>query len=145
MEAMAELPPMNGKLLFYANHLAMTELYPLGACDGAVSIPTMLDDSIPARTVWSLPLDAATRLRKRIALETHHDLRPLQYQDDRNLWRVIKDALLSPYTFLVKPDADYVRRAARPNELFFVADFSEAGEIRRAALVSSSGAASTGP
>jgi LmbE family N-acetylglucosaminyl deacetylase len=145
LEAMSELPPMPGKLLFYANHLARTELYPVGPCEGAVSIPPMLDESVRIRTVWSLALDAHTRLRKRIALETHHDLRPLQYQDGRKLSGVIKDALLRPYTYLVQPDVDYVRRAARPNELFFVADFAEADEIRRAAGPPAAGAASSAP
>jgi LmbE family N-acetylglucosaminyl deacetylase len=145
LEALSELPPMPGKLLFYANHLAKTELYPVGPCDGAVSIPPMLDESVPIGTVWSLALDAHTRLRKRIALETHHDLRPLQYQDGRTLAGVIKDALLRPYTYLVQPDVDYVRRAARPNELFFVADFAEASAIRRAVPPPAAGAASSAP
>ena len=145
LEALSELPPMPGNLLLYANHLSMTELYPVGPCEGAVSIPPMFDESVTIRTVWSLPLDAHTRVRKRVALETHHDLRPLQYQDGRTLLGVIKDALLRPYTYLVQPDIDYVRRAVRPNELFFVMDFAEAGELRRVVLKSAAGAASSAP
>lgn len=145
LEAMAELPPMPGKLLFYVNHLPTTELYPVGRCDGTVSIPPMHDESVAIDTVWSLPLDAHTRVRKRVALETHHDLRPPQYQDGRTLLSVIKDALLRPYTHLVQPDIDYVRRAVRPNELFFVADFAEAAKIRRSALKPVVGGVSTAP
>jgi LmbE family N-acetylglucosaminyl deacetylase len=143
LEAMEGLPPMQGKLLFYVNHLPMTELYPVGRCDGAISIPPMLDESVAIGSVWSLALDAHTRLRKRLALETHHDLRPSQYHDRRTLLAVIKDALLRPYTFVVQPDLDYVRRAVRPNELFLVADYSEAAGIRRAVPTPAAGGVST--
>jgi LmbE family N-acetylglucosaminyl deacetylase len=145
LEALDELPALRGKLLFYANHLAMTELYPVGPCEGAVSIPPMLDEAVQIGTVWSLALDSHTRLRKRVALETHHDLRPLQYQDGRTLLGVVKDAVMRTYTYLVQPDVDYVRRAARPNELFFVADFAEAAQIRRAAPSPASAAVSSVP
>ena len=145
LEALMEMPQLAGKLLFYANHLPMTELYPVGRCDGTVTIPPMLDESVAIGTVWSPPLDLHTRLRKRVALESHHDLRPPQYQENRTLLGVIKDAILRPYTYLVQPDIDYVRRAVRPNELFFVEDYADAGDLRRVAAGTAAGGVSTVP
>jgi LmbE family N-acetylglucosaminyl deacetylase len=124
----AELPA--GKLLLYSNHAIGTELYPFGANDGVMSVPPMHDTEAYFESMLSVPLDAQTRLRKQIALEAHHDLRPAPPKGSRDFVRVLKDAIMAPYEHIVGADTDYVRRAARANELFFVVDYARARRVR---------------
>jgi LmbE family N-acetylglucosaminyl deacetylase len=124
----AELP--SGKLLFYSNHAIGTELYPFGANDGVMSVPPMHDTDAYFESILLVPLDSTTRLRKQIALEAHHDLRPPPPKGRRSFMRVLKDAIRAPYVHLVGADNDYVRRAARANELFFVVDYARARRVK---------------
>lgn len=124
----AELPA--GKLLLYSNHAIGTELYPFGANDGVMSVPPMHDTEAYFESILLAPLDSQTRLRKQIALEAHHDLRPPPPNGRRDFMRVLKDAIRAPYVHIVGADNDYVRRAARANELFFVVDYARARRLR---------------
>jgi LmbE family N-acetylglucosaminyl deacetylase len=129
LEAMTQVSLGSGKLLFYANHLRGTEMYPFGASDGVVSPPPIHDEGEYCQSMLSLALSGVAQLRKQVAIETVHDLRPPSRKHRPSLMQTIHAALLSVYEYLVRADNDYVRRAARPNELFFVVDYSHVARL----------------
>lgn len=131
LEALMEMGLGQGLLLFYANHLHGTELYPYGPNDGIVSIPPMHDARVFFQSILSIPLDRRTRLRKQVALEAHHDLIAPPVARSPSLPRLLLCALRAPYIHLVRANNDYARRSVRPNELFFTADYDQAETIRR--------------
>lgn len=130
IDALGRVGLTEGRLLLYVNHAIGSELYPYGAKDGAVSIPPVSDPRAYYQTVLSLPLEHRTRLHKQIAIEAQHDLRPAVAANALGFNRVLRDSIRAPYDHIVEPNTDYVRRAVRPNEIFFVVDFTEAGRLR---------------
>jgi LmbE family N-acetylglucosaminyl deacetylase len=133
LEALEALA-MKGRLLLYVNHVHGSELWPYGPNDGEVSVPPVYRGAGRHSGVLSMPLDRRAQLRKRLAIEAHHDLQPPPSTQTMNLIGAIRRAMRDVYCFIVQPDSDYVRRAARPNEIYFVGDFADASELRQAAL-----------
>jgi LmbE family N-acetylglucosaminyl deacetylase len=126
--------PIEGCLLLYVNHAIGSELWPYGPNDGEVSVPPSSSGAGSCSGVLSVPLDRPAQLRKRLAIEAHHDLQPPPSMRATNLFAAVRRAMRDVYCFIVQPESTYVRRAVRPNEMFFVVDFSNAAKLRRAAL-----------
>jgi LmbE family N-acetylglucosaminyl deacetylase len=123
LEALERLhdPPL--RLVLYTNHHARSEYYPFGPADAAVTLPPWFDETTPVRALLSHPLDRERQVAKLFALDAMHDLRPAPAfvlgDSTRQLFgrlaALVRDARRDPAREL-----SYFRRAARPNELFFV-------------------------
>lgn len=124
----------NVTLLLYTNHHVLSEYYPFGPADAAVTLPPWFDAALPVGSVYAHRLDADEQRDKLFALDAMHDLRAAPRRltggpVDRFLLR-----LRLAVTGLVRDpvsDYSYYRRAVRPNELFFVY-----GPADRASLLS---------
>jgi exo-1,4-beta-D-glucosaminidase len=107
----------NGKpaFLLYTNH-ASENRYPFGPSDSAVSVPPWSGREIPIESIYSYSLTPDLQRRKLFALESMHDLRLSPAEQaacgDPNAPR------RPDYPRIA--DVDYLRRAPRPDEIFFV-------------------------
>lgn len=126
-------PPL---LLLYTNHMVGAEPWPWGPRSARIGPPPF--DAVTARrqlefdALLSWPLSPSDVARKILALEMMHDLRPLDLQEPkrpRELWREALRATARSWS-KQEPDYSYLRRAPRPNELFFVLDLEEAQKMR---------------
>jgi LmbE family N-acetylglucosaminyl deacetylase len=125
-----EQSDLRGRLLLYANHAIGSELYPYGPRDGVITVPPLYDKNVAFSGLLSLELDRLQRLRKQVAIEAQHDLQSPPPTVTSSVRRTLRRALRDIYCQIVVPDNDYVRRAVRRNELYFVADFADAAELR---------------
>lgn len=111
-------------LFFYTNHAVGAEVHPYGPRDAVASLPPWLGERLPFDAVFSLPLDADLQNKKLFALEAMHDLRPFRIEgapragESFRAWRRAVVRALRAH----RESYSYYRRAARPNELFLVAD-----------------------
>jgi LmbE family N-acetylglucosaminyl deacetylase len=121
-EALERLGDPVRDLLLYTNHHVHSEYYPFGPAGDAVTLPPWFDESVPFRSVYAPRLDPGRQRAKLFALDAMHDLRPVP---ERVVGTVpgriavrLRDALLD----VARDPAgelSYLRRAVRPNELFF--------------------------
>lgn len=130
LEAMTQVSLQGGRVLFYVNHSRETEIYPFGDNDEFVTLPPISDDVDYCQSILSLELTPEMQVRKQVAIEAHHALQgPVRKKGMVKLPAIIRDALYMVYDYLLGPDDTYVRRAARPNELFFSYDYGAAIEL----------------
>ncbi|UCC15481.1 MAG: PIG-L family deacetylase [Gammaproteobacteria bacterium] len=110
-------------LLLYTNHHVLSEHYPFGPTDSAVTLPPWFDEQTRFGGVFSFDLNARKRQDKLFALEAMHDLRAAP----RSVWGGPGERFLgyagAAINELVRNPLgtySYFRRAVRTNELFFV-------------------------
>jgi LmbE family N-acetylglucosaminyl deacetylase len=106
-------------LLLYTNH-ADRNRYPYGPAGTLVSLPPPLPAEVRLDRVYSHPVPPALQREKLFALEAMHDLRSSPsrlYQLEVGGDRTVDPEPLEPPVAL-----NYLRRAPRSNELFFVYD-----------------------
>jgi LmbE family N-acetylglucosaminyl deacetylase len=128
LEALERLGDPDVDLFLYTNHHVLSEYFPFGPADAAVTLPPWSDSTVTFRTVYSLALDAGRQRDKLFALDQMHDLRPapervLQGPTGALLHR-IKRAVAELWRDPAQ-EYSYFRRAVRPNELFFVYDAAD--------------------
>ncbi len=123
LEALADVNDRQSVLFLYTNHHVLSEYYPFGPSDAAVTLPPWFEPAVPFPSIYSHPLSNGDQVQKLFALEAMHDLRyapqqfyggPMNRFFSRMRWaigQVVADPL-GTYS--------YFRRAVRPNELFFV-------------------------
>jgi LmbE family N-acetylglucosaminyl deacetylase len=120
------------QLLLYTNHAEGSEYFPFGPADGWVTIPPApAPTTIPE--VYSFPLSPDAMLDKLFALDAMHDLRAAPrrqlgeatQRELRAARRLLRDLWRDPHDYY-----SYFRRAARPNELFFVVGVRDRDELR---------------
>jgi LmbE family N-acetylglucosaminyl deacetylase len=120
---------LEGNVFFYAVHTpgaGLTCVHPVGPRDGVVSLPPLATDDALFDTLHSEPLDETTVRRKILALDTYRDIRTARAEPPSRLGEVAYEAARSVYRSLVVYDSSFVRKAARPNELFYVVPFERA-------------------
>lgn len=104
--------------LLYTNH-AFRNLYPFGPAGTEQSIPPWFEPIVPVQGLYAHPVSAELQRRKLFALESMHDLR---------LSPVEQSGCASPAPPVRRSDyprvtaVDYLRRAPRPHEIFWVHD-----------------------
>jgi len=106
----------NAIFLLYTNHIAANR-YPYGPAGDVMSLPPISKD-IELQSVYSHATDAALQVRKVFALESMHDLR--LSPDEQMLCDTPGVARRPDYPRTAAED--YLRRAPRANELFYVFD-----------------------
>jgi LmbE family N-acetylglucosaminyl deacetylase len=137
MEAMAAAG-LTSKLYLYGAHVVHADEFPLGPPDSNVGVPPWFDAKAPFRGLHSVPLDRDRQLLKLFVLEAMHDFRRGPPPPQGNL----RESAISTVASLRRLFADlvggeptdYYRKAARPNELFFVYAGQDACMLRDTAL-----------
>lgn len=119
------------RFLLYANHVAQDH-YPYGPAGTAMSLPVA--GPLWLQGVYSHPTPAAMQLRKTFALETMHDLR-LSPEEQRTCG---VPGIERRADYPRQPEVDYLRRAPRENELFYVFDRDGLRQVMRDFLQSRS-------
>ncbi|SFV71605.1 hypothetical protein MNB_SV-13-1454 [hydrothermal vent metagenome] len=118
LEALKSSSIKKGTLLLYTNHATQSEYYPYGNSDEPITLPPSFNEKVYFNSIYSHPLSKATQNNKILALEEMSDLR---FTPDGSLFQSpCKDKV----QFLCT-DYSYLRRSARPNELFFVIDIEK--------------------
>ena len=105
----------NATFLLYTNHAAANR-YPYGPAGTVMSLPPWSASVIQLERVYSYPVDSKLQLRKLFALESMHDLR--LSPEEQNTCDTPGLFLRPDYPRV--PEVDYLRRAPRANELFYV-------------------------
>jgi LmbE family N-acetylglucosaminyl deacetylase len=124
-------------LLLYTNHMVGAEPWPFGPREAVVGPPPFdalaAPEALEFDAVFSWPLDEQDRALKILALEMMHDLRPLDLRDPKGAgqeWKEAWRATRRSWRRTETPSYNYLRRAPRPNELFFVLGADRAAELR---------------
>lgn len=120
---------LDGNVFFYAVHTPGWKgacLHPVGPRDGVVSLPPLRLDEPLFDTLHHEPLDDSKVRRKILALDSYRDVRTASIEPRSRLSEVVYDAARSVYRHLVVYDSSFVRKAARPNELYYVVPFDRA-------------------
>ncbi|WP_422135767.1 PIG-L family deacetylase [Endozoicomonas sp. ALD040] len=103
--------------MYYANHLANTDMYPFGPSGSIVSLPPVTGDAVKLSGAFSYTLNDSEQKNKIMAIEMNHDLRrPVRFK--KWLRKCLQKALIKRY----QPDYgedEFFRKAIRTNELFF--------------------------
>jgi LmbE family N-acetylglucosaminyl deacetylase len=108
-------------LLLYTNH-ADRNRYPYGPAGTIMSLPPPIAQDVPLDRVYSHPVSSDLQRQKLFALESMHDLRSSPsrlYQVEVGSDRVAEPERQGPSAV---GGVNYLRRALRSNELFFVYD-----------------------
>ena len=108
-------------LLLYTNH-ADRNRYPYGPAGTILSLPPPVGPAVPLDRVYSHPVPVDLQRRKLFALESMHDLRSSPsrlYQVEIGADRASAPEIQGPSPV---GGVNYLRRAPRSNELFFVYD-----------------------
>lgn len=116
-EALAETRQTQVQMLFYANHLKGTDMYPFGPAGTLCSLPPIIGQSTKLSGVFSLTLNEQDLIDKILALEMNHDLRrPVRAK--KWIRKRLQKKLIGRY----QPDYgedEFLRKAVRINEMFF--------------------------
>jgi LmbE family N-acetylglucosaminyl deacetylase len=109
--------------LLYVVHVNEVPIYPFGGAESAVSLPPWRQGGWLADTIYSHALTEDARHAKFFAVEASHDLRT--YPDLRSrsigqLMTAIRRELAAFVSGMGLRPTDFLRRAPRPNELYYV-------------------------
>jgi LmbE family N-acetylglucosaminyl deacetylase len=120
-------------LLLYTNH-ADRNRYPYGPAGTIMSMPPPVAQAVAVDRVYSHPVSAAVQREKLFALESMHDLRSSPsrlYQVEVGADRLHQPEKQGPSAV---GGVNYLRRAPRSNELFFVYDETTLADVIKAFL-----------
>jgi glycosyltransferase involved in cell wall biosynthesis/LmbE family N-acetylglucosaminyl deacetylase len=136
-EAIESAERAAGRVFFYCVHNRRSELWPFGpAGTGFALLPIFAEDGVCAPGFYSHPLSADRQREKFLALEAMHDIRDIDWPRSAPL-NVASRRLCGELRGLAhgmgRAPTSYLRRAVRPDEVFFVTSFSDA--IERTQLV----------
>jgi len=125
-------------ILLYVIHVNEAPVYPFGGADSLVSLPPWQHREWIADSIHSLPLSQDARIAKYFAVEAAHDLRSY-YSDSRvrtfrQLVGIARRELGAFVTGMAPRPADFLRRAPRPNELYYVVSVEAFLELTRVAV-----------
>lgn len=116
-----------GRFYFYANHNRFSELWPLGPSGAGVPVlPVGSRDPLECDSVYSRSLSSEDQMLKLVALESLSDIRKISGPEPIPLRRHLTSlkSLLGAMVYgLGTPPTSYMRRAVRPDEVFFTASF----------------------
>jgi LmbE family N-acetylglucosaminyl deacetylase len=119
------VPPV---LLLYVVHNRNAPLYPLGPMQSVAGLPPGRSDQWLASSIYSHPLNEQARLRKYFALQAMHAMRSHADYDPHSALgfiRWIKQTLSAHVAGLAVYPASLLRRACRPDEIYYVVSASE--------------------
>jgi LmbE family N-acetylglucosaminyl deacetylase len=138
-EALEAVGARSPRMFLYMVHNRQSELWPFGpAGSGVPLLPILADDGPCGSGFYSHPLSIERQRMKLVALEAMHDLRNIQWPPTAaEQWRagarIVPELRAWVHGMGVDP-ASYLRRAVRPDELFFVASCEDALAMARQAI-----------
>ncbi len=117
-----EASNINPDFLLYANHNHHTDMYPFGVEHSDLPLPPHFESNVVAEKLFSFPLSLDDQRDKICALQMMHDLnRPTSFKKQlRQLLQRMIGRSAMPYG-----DDDYLRKAIRQQELFWVMSLEE--------------------
>jgi LmbE family N-acetylglucosaminyl deacetylase len=133
LEALDRLDDRATTLLVYTNHHVLSEYYPFGPSDSAVTLPPWFDSTLVLGAVFSYPLTHRDRMDKLFALEAMHDLRAPPRPLHGGATARFLTLLSASFEGLVRNPLgtySYMRRAVRKNEVFFVVEPDDRGRLQ---------------
>ena len=121
-----------GRMFFYSVHNRRSELWPFGpAGTGVALLPIFAEDGVCAPAFYSHPLSTDRQREKFLALEAMHDIREIEWPSAAPLnvaSRRLRGELRGLAHGMGRAPTSYLRRAVRPDEVFFVTSFADAIE-----------------
>jgi hypothetical protein len=118
--------------LLYVVHVNEVPIYPFGSAECAVSLPPWSQNDWLADTIYSHALEEEVRQAKFFAVEASHDLRTYADLRPRSVGRLLTSLRRELVAFLsgmgLRP-TDFLRRAPRPNEIYYVVSAQGLGEL----------------
>jgi hypothetical protein len=135
-EALHRANISSGRMFYYSVHNRRSEMWPFGPAGSGVSLLPMLpSDGCCASGFYSHRLSLERQRDKLLALESMHDLRNIQWPVPRHAaYAKVAEELRSALRGLDHDPTSYLRRAARPDEFFFVTSLSEGAALVRRAM-----------
>jgi LmbE family N-acetylglucosaminyl deacetylase len=137
-EAMEAVGARSPRMFLYTVHNRRSELWPFGpAGSGVPLLPILAADGPCGSAFYSHPLSIGRQRMKLVALEAMHDLRDIQCPPTAAAHRqasarIVPELRAWVHGMGVDPTS-YLRRAVRPDELFFVASCEDALAMARQA------------
>ncbi len=125
------------RFLLYAVHARDAPVYPFGPRDAVVSLPPWADPEWLAESVYSHALASDMQRAKYFAVATAHDERTHAGGERRNIVGVLTALRREVSALLGGTDlrpTSFLRRAPRPNEMFFVVSAEGLSEVVNRAL-----------
>jgi LmbE family N-acetylglucosaminyl deacetylase len=140
-EAMQSVGRTEDRVFFYCVHNRRSELWPFGpAGTGVAALPVLPEDGLCSGGFYSHVLSVERQRDKFLALEAMHDVREMEWPESAP-WHAASRRLLSELRALAygmdRIPTSYMRRAVRPDEVFFVMGFSDAAALTRRAAAES--------
>jgi LmbE family N-acetylglucosaminyl deacetylase len=138
-EALEAVGARSPRIFLYVVHNRRSELWPFGpAGSGVPLLPILAADGPCGSGFYSHPLSIARQRMKLVALEAMHDLRVFQWPPPAAAqWRpgarILPELRGWVHGMGVDPTS-YLRRAVRPDELFFVASCKDVLAMARQAI-----------
>jgi glycosyltransferase involved in cell wall biosynthesis/LmbE family N-acetylglucosaminyl deacetylase len=127
-----------GRAFLYWVHNRRSELWPFGpAGTGVALLPVLAVDGVCAAGFYSHPLSADRQRDKFLALEAMHDIRDIEWPTAAPLdiaSRRLRGELRGLAHGMGRTPTSYLRRAVRPDEVFFVTSLADAIERTRRAV-----------
>jgi hypothetical protein len=97
-------------------------------------LPILADDGVCGSGFYSHGLSAERQRQKFVALEAMHDIREMEWLEASPGWGTglrLGAELRALARGLGRVPTSYLRRALRPDELFFLASFAEGSALTR--------------
>ena len=120
------------RFYFYVVHNRSTELWPFGpAGTGVPLLPLFAQDLVGCDGFYSHPLSVERQRQKFLALEAMHDVREITVPAASfraHLSRIRMEGRAALHGLGLLPTS-YLRRAVRPDEIFFTASFQRGIEL----------------
>jgi LmbE family N-acetylglucosaminyl deacetylase len=130
--------PYRGVLVFlYVVHQRDAPVYPFGPASSVVSLPPWTRREWMAESIYSHPLTPDVRIAKYFAIEATHDERAYANGEPRTVGQVFSIVKREVSALLggvgLRPTS-FLRRAPRPNEIFYVVSAESLTELVKRAL-----------
>jgi LmbE family N-acetylglucosaminyl deacetylase len=140
-EALQSVGSTTGRMFLCTVHNRRSELWPFGpAGSGVALLPILPEDGVCASGFYSHGLSIERQRQKFVALEAMHDVRDLQWPAGAS-YRRARTRVAAELRGLVHGmgtmTTSYLRRAVRPDELFFVTSFDDGAALARHAAARS--------
>ena len=136
-EALRSFDSTAGRMFFYTIHNRRSEMWPFGpAGSGVTMLPILTEDGVCASGFYAHALSPERQRQKFVALEAMHDVRNLQWPVSslyqRPSSRIVAELRALAHGMGTVPTS-YLRRAVRPDELFFVMSIDDGIALARRA------------
>ena len=135
-EALQSAGLTTGRMFLYTVHNRRSEMWPFGpAGSGVALLPILPEDGNCASGFYSHALSIERQRQKFVALEAMHDVRDMQWPvgSPQVGLQIVRELRALAHGMGVVPTS-YLRRAVRPDELFFVTSFDDGMTLVRRAV-----------